>query len=63
MTYTFGPCTCGHSITVEADNADDAVAAALDKAPDHFAQFHQGETMPPREQIEPMLRSLMSPAA
>jgi hypothetical protein len=63
MTYTFGPCTCGHSITVEADSGDEALARALDKAPDHFAEFHPGESMPPREQLEPMLRQLMSTPA
>jgi hypothetical protein len=63
MTYTFGPCSCGHTITVEAGSGDEAVGKALDQAPDHFAEFHQGEAMPPREQLEPMLRQLMSPAA
>lgn len=63
MTYEFGPCTCGHTLSVEADNADAAVAGAIGMAPSHFAEFHPGETMPAREQLEPMLRQLMSPAA
>lgn len=63
MTYEFGPCTCGHSISVEADNDDAAVARALDMSGSHFAEFHPGETVPSREQLEPMLRQLMhSPA-
>jgi hypothetical protein len=63
MTYEFGPCTCGHSMSVEADSEDAAVGKALDLSPSHFAEFHAGETMPPREQLEPMLRQLMhSPA-
>jgi hypothetical protein len=63
MKYEFGPCTCGHSMNVEADNDDAAVASALDMSSSHFAEFHPGETVPPREQLEPMLRQLMhSPA-
>lgn len=63
MKYEFGPCSCGHSISVEADNDDAAVAGAIDMAPSHFAEFHSGETPPPREQLEPMLRQLMHQAA
>jgi hypothetical protein len=50
-------------MSVEADSEDAAVGKALDLSPSHFAEFHAGETMPPREQLEPMLRQLMhSPA-
>lgn len=61
MQYAFGPCTCGQTLTVDADDFEGAVQKMVAAGAAHARDVHPNENMP-ADQMEKNIRSMMKPA-
>ncbi|TSC73078.1 MAG: hypothetical protein G01um101438_101 [Parcubacteria group bacterium Gr01-1014_38] len=58
MTYSF-QCQCGQTLSVDAENDDEALDKLMDVGPDHMAAVHPNAPPMSDEEMKNMLRSGM----
>ncbi|HSX41308.1 MAG TPA: hypothetical protein VLF21_01545 [Candidatus Saccharimonadales bacterium] len=58
MKYDVGPCSCGHTMTVEAANEEEALQKALDGSAAHVEEFHKDD--PDKDKLLAMSRDEMA---